>query len=93
MRVISSREVLAVTVAAAAGAACAARWWAGRGVRSGPRAAGEAGDRVEELHLAFRDRVKASAGIPEDVLRLYWSQLYPLELEPTDPARPVAPTA
>ncbi|MCX4997757.1 hypothetical protein OG739_34250 [Streptomyces longwoodensis] len=93
MRVISSREVLAVTVAAAAGAACAARWWAGRGVRSGPRAAGEVGDRVEELHLAFRDRVKAAAGIPEDVLRLYWSQLYPLELEPTDPARPVAPTA
>jgi hypothetical protein len=84
MRVISS---------AAAGAVCAARWWAGRGVRSGPRAAGEMGDRVEELHLAFRDRVKASAGIPEDVLRLYWSQLYPLELEPTDPARPVAPTA
>ncbi|MET9114463.1 hypothetical protein ABZX38_09700 [Streptomyces longwoodensis] len=92
MRVIPSREVLAITAAAAAGAACAARWWAGRGVRSGPRAAGEVGDRVEELHLAFRDRAETSSGIPEDVLRLYWSQLYPLELEPGEPARPVAPT-
>ncbi|MEU3510431.1 hypothetical protein ABZ733_21495 [Streptomyces longwoodensis] len=93
MRVISSREVLAITVAAAAGAACAARWWAGHGVRSGTRAAEQVGDRVEELHLAFRDRAEASAGIPEDVLSLYWSQLYSLEFQPTEPARPVAPTA
>ncbi|MFI1002425.1 hypothetical protein ACIP10_26990 [Streptomyces galbus] len=93
MQVVSSREVLAITAAAAAGAACAARWWANRGAGSASPTAETVGDRVEELHLAFRDRTGPSPQTPEEVLRLYWSQLHPLELDSPAGTRPVAPTA
>ncbi|GGV45550.1 hypothetical protein GCM10010261_19930 [Streptomyces pilosus] len=80
MRATPLREVLIITAAAAAGAALTARWWScGRPPHSAPNV--PAGDRVEELHWAFRDRTVPPADSPAQVLHHYWNRLHPLQFE------------
>ncbi|GAA2450809.1 hypothetical protein [Streptomyces glaucus] len=83
MPVATSRDALTIGVAALAGAVVAARWWAHRLPQPQPGNRAVAADRVEELHLAFRDRTVPHPDDPENALRRYWSRLHPLTLTPT----------
>jgi type II secretory pathway predicted ATPase ExeA len=90
MQAVSSREVLIIAAAAAAGAGLTARWWARFGQRPQACAPGSAQHRVDDLHGAFRDLMQPSAHRPEEVLHRQWSHLCRLQLPPST-ASPVTP--
>lgn len=82
MHLGSSREVLAIAGAALVGVVIAARWWACRTARPTPpaRTAEPPADRVEELHLAFRETSVREPRTAEELLEPYRSRLHPLRL-------------
>ncbi|MEV5432400.1 hypothetical protein [Streptomyces sp. NPDC052701] len=87
---VTRHEALAISAAAMGGAGvavAAVRWWLRHRPQPHPRRPGE--DRVEELHLAFRDPTAPPAAAPQEVLRRYWSRLQPLDL--TDEAEDALP--
>jgi hypothetical protein len=78
MQAVSSRDVLIITAAAAAGASLTATLWARRSRRPHNDTGVSARDQVEELHRAYRDRAAPPAGLATPALHH--------ALEPTAPA-------